>query len=114
MKKKTITRRVIGYEKQITPEKAIKQIAQLRRQITEMENRITIKKEKTLINVSKECTFKQEVSQGKIYAIYIFHRCWCVGSLWFRDFPDFRTNNKHFKIEWIEDGQIRILWDGKY
>jgi hypothetical protein len=103
--------RRIGYKKADSPQEAIKLMKALRTQLGRLESQIVIKEKETLINISREVTFSPNYSQGKITGFHIFHKCWCVGSLWFSEMPDFRAQD-HYKIEWVNQ-KVRILWDGR-
>ena len=89
------------------------QIKALRRKLTELEGQVEFRDKKAWANVSKQITMKPDYDRGRITHFSFYYRCWCIGSLWLDEFPEFRQNNQHFKIEWVDDGKIKVLWDGE-
>jgi len=108
---KTITKKRTGYTKQISPQSAIKEMKLLRIKLAQLERNLIVE-DKSWINISGEVSITPDISRGKIIYLNIFHHCWCVGSLWWEEYPNFRVNSKHYKIEWVGDS-LRVLWDGK-
>ncbi len=100
--------------KYLTPGKIANKIKQLKKEMTELENRIIQQSsQRTMINISKEVTFNKEYNKGKITGFSIMHKCWFVATMKWNEYPDFRMNNEHYQVDWVY-GNIRILWNGRY
>jgi len=98
-------------KKQLDKNEIMKECSKLKRKLTELQNSLVEIKKQNWINITKQVSFCPMFDKGSIYGLDLFYMNFCIGGIWFSEFPEIRQNKDNYKIEWFK-GNIRILWKG--